>query len=291
MHQIARGIFYEDSFLGVTLGGLVFPHGVILVDAPLRADDARTWRAALGSQRGGNNRLLVILDAHPDRTLGVRALDCTTVAHQKTAQIFRNRPSIFKGQTVETGAVWELYSDAIGMRWASPDITFTTELSLHWGGPEILLNAHPGPTPGSTWLTIPSEKIIFVGDTLVTDQPPFLAYADLAAWKESLTLLEESFGDYTIIAGRGGLASIESIQRLQRLLNTVERGIERLAAQNAPPEATGEMISPLLAEYKFTPDWGERYTQRLRYGLLHYYARRYRPSSALDPSRLEDTEQ
>jgi hypothetical protein len=37
MHQIERGILYEDTYLGVTLGALVFSHGVIIIDAPIRA--------------------------------------------------------------------------------------------------------------------------------------------------------------------------------------------------------------------------------------------------------------
>jgi hypothetical protein len=104
---------YEDSYLGVTVGALIFSQGTILIDAPIRPEDTRTWRAAVMTQRGNSNRLLVSLDAHPDRTLGTRALECTIVSHQKAAQVFRNRPTIFKGQSVETGAAWETYSDAL----------------------------------------------------------------------------------------------------------------------------------------------------------------------------------
>ncbi len=52
MQQVDRGIFYEDGYLGVTLGGLVFSHGTIMIDAPLRPEDARAWRSALLKQRG-----------------------------------------------------------------------------------------------------------------------------------------------------------------------------------------------------------------------------------------------
>ena len=47
MRQIAPGIYIEDAFAGVTLGALILPHGTIMVDAPLRAEDARTWRASI----------------------------------------------------------------------------------------------------------------------------------------------------------------------------------------------------------------------------------------------------
>ncbi len=184
MQQIERGIYYEDGYLGVTLGGLVFSHGTIMIDAPLRADEARSWRSALLNQRGGSNRLLINLDAHPDRTLGARSMECTIVAHQKIADVFRNRPTIFKGQNIETGSIWENYTDAIGVRWANPDITFTDRMSLHWGGPEVVIEHHPGPSIGATWVLIPETKVVFIGDAVVLEQPPFLANADLIAWLE-----------------------------------------------------------------------------------------------------------
>ena len=86
MQQIDPGIYYEDSYLGVTLGALIMPRGTIMIDAPLRGEDARSWRSVLISQRSGPNRLLVNLDTHPDRTLGARAMECPIVAHKHTAQ-------------------------------------------------------------------------------------------------------------------------------------------------------------------------------------------------------------
>jgi glyoxylase-like metal-dependent hydrolase (beta-lactamase superfamily II) len=290
MQQIERGIFYEDSFLGVTLGGLVYSHGTILIDAPLRTEDARSWRATLLNQRGGANRLLINLDAHPDRTLGDRALDCIIVTHEKTAQRLRDQPTIFKGQNIESGAAWESYGDAIGMRWANPDITFTDRMALFWGGPEILLEHHPGPTPGAIWVAVAEEKVVFVGDTVVINQPPFLANADLGAWLESLDLLLSDFSGYTIVSGRGGLASVSDVRSQKKFLQKVEKGLERLANKNASPEATEGLVSSLLSGLEFLRDLQEEYIQRLQYGLFHYYHRHYRPG-VFDGLSQEEEEQ
>jgi len=291
MKQIENGIVYEDSYLGVTVGALIFSQGTILIDAPIRPEDTRTWRAAVMTQRGNSNRLLVSLDAHPDRTLGTRALECTIVAHQKAAQVFRNRPTIFKGQSVETGAAWETYSDAIGMRWASPDITFTERISLHWGAQDVILEHHPGPTPGSIWVILPSSKILFVGDTLVINQPPFLAQAELGAWLESLDLLIKTYASFTIVCGRGGLASMEDVRSLRKALKDILQSIERLAAKNAPPEATQDMVTPLLAQYGFAGKLRDLYSTRLTYGLHQCFARRYRPTNVIGQPEVEEEEQ
>jgi len=276
MQQIERGIFYEDSFLGVTLGGLVYSHGTILIDAPLRTEDARSWRATLLNQRGGANRLLINLDQHADRTLGDRALDCIIVTHEKTAQRLRDQPTIFKGQNIESGAAWESYGDSIGMRWANPDITFTDRMSLFWGGPEILLEHHPGPAPGSIWVAVPEEKVVFVGDAVVLNQPPFLANAELSVWLEGLDLLLSDFRGYTIVSGRGGLAAVSDMRDQKKFLQKVEKGLERLANKNASAEATEGLAASLLSAIEFSKDLEEEYLQRLQYGLFHYYTRHYR---------------
>jgi cyclase len=277
MQEITRGIYYETAYTGVTLGALVLPHGTILIDAPLRAEDARSWRAALLNLSGGNSRILVNLDAHPDRTLGARAVESTIIAHQKTAQVFRSRPSIFKGQNAESGSEWESYDDAVGTRWAMPDITFTQRISLHWGPPDVILEHHPGPALGAIWAIIPDSKVIFVGDSVLPKQPPFLTNADIPTWLESLDLLLTSYKDFTVISGRGGVVSGEPVRLQHQVLKNILKGLEKLAKRNAASDATENLIPNLLADMQFPPHLEEQYLLRLRYGLSQYYARRYRP--------------
>ncbi|HJW90161.1 MAG TPA: MBL fold metallo-hydrolase [Anaerolineales bacterium] len=282
MQQIERGIYYENGYSGVTLGALVFPHGTILIDAPLRAEEARAWRSALHNLGSGGNRFLVNLDAHLDRTLGARALDTTIIAHQKTAHVFRNRPSIFKGQTTESGAEWEANNDVLGNRWAIPDFTFTHRMYFQFGGPQVILEHHPGPALGSIWVLIPEARVIFAGDTILLDQPPFLASADLPAWIESLELLLSNYKDYLLISGRGGPVASEAVHTQLKQLRNILKGLEKLAKRNAPPELTEGLILSLIDDMDLPPKQREHYTQRLRHGLFFYYARRYRPIETYD---------
>ncbi len=282
MHQIAPGIHYEDLYAGVTLGAVILPHGTMMVDAPLRAEDARSWRSTLNHLSIGSNRILINLDAHLDRTLGSRALDSTIVAHQNTAQVFRNRPSVFKGHSADSGAEWEVSNDVFGIRWALPDITFSDRLHFLWGGPEIILEHHPGPTLGSIWVIIPSVKVMFVGDTILYDQPPFLASADLQAWIASLELLKDTYKQYTFISGRGGPNGVKDIRAQLKTLKKILQGMERLAKRNAPPEKTEGLISNLISDMSIPPQRREHYIQRLRHGLYYYYSQHYQPLESLE---------
>ncbi len=246
MQSIAKDIYIEDQYPGVTLGAINFPHGLIQIDAPPSPEDGRAWRAALLNLGGGAERLLVNLDAHPDRTLGARAMDCTVVAHEKTAQVFRSRPNTFKAQGDETGADWESIPGLGNIRWAPPEITFSHQMTIHWGESAVCSSTIPAPA-GATWVILPGAKVVFVGDAVLKNQPPFLAGADLPAWLETLKLLLSPVPE---LAGgqrarRGGCRRYhpgpEGISRYN-----VQDKIEKLAQKKASPEAVENLISPVV---------------------------------------------
>ena len=291
MQQIERGIYIENAYPGVTVGAILLPMGTILIDAPLRAEDARVWLNLLYNLGGKPSRMLVNLDAHPDRTLGARSMECTIIAHQKTAQVFRSRPLVFKGQNPESGAEWETYNDAVGMRWASPDITFSQRICLHWGPPDILLEHHPGPSSGAIWAIIPEVKVVFVGDTVLCNQPPFFANADIPVWLEALEMLKTSFRDYVIISGRGGAIPNEAVRTQYLTLKNVLKGMEKFARSNNSSEITESLIPDILTNLSFSLHVEDQYIQRLRHGLSQYYMRRYRPMDVANQAKAIEGEQ
>jgi glyoxylase-like metal-dependent hydrolase (beta-lactamase superfamily II) len=283
MQELAPNVYMEDHFPGVILGAINLPHGLIQIDAPSSPDDGRTWRATLLNLGGGVERMLVNLDSHPDRTLGVRAMDCTVVAHEKTAAVFRNRPNTFKAQGEETGADWEHVAGIGSIRWAPPEIFFTNQMTITWSNTTILLEHHPGPTAGAIWVILPERKVMFVGDALLKNQPPFLASADIPAWIETLELLgSKQYKDYDIVSSRGGLMPQTQVKTQIDYLKHVQRDLEKLANKSAAPEATEKLINNLLGLHKVSSAKQKQYAQRLRHGLRHYYIRHYHPTRGGD---------
>ncbi len=276
MQELAPNVYMEDIYPGVTLGAINLPHGLIQIDAPPSPEDSRTWRATLLNLGGGVERMLVNLDAHPDRTLGARAMDCAVIAHERTAAIFRSRPNTFKTQGDETGADWEQVSGLGSIRWAPPELTFTRQLALEWSEVRVVMEHHPGPASGAIWIVLPSHEIIFVGDLVSKSQPPFFASADLAQWKESLEMLmSASYKEYTVVSGRGGVVAETAIRAQYELVSQVHEEMQKLAAQKAPLEAVDAYAQKLAGAFKSPPGRLAHYTQRLRYGLTHYYKRHY----------------
>jgi glyoxylase-like metal-dependent hydrolase (beta-lactamase superfamily II) len=224
----------------------------------------------------GVERLLINLDGHPDRTLGARAMDCTIVAHEKTAEAFRNRPNTFKAQGDETGADWESVSGLGSVRWAPPEISFTSRMSIEWSNFSVVLEHHPGPTPGACWVILPEPRIIFVGDLVVKNQPPFLASANLPVWIKSLEHLSAEYKDYTIVSGRSGVISYDVVEVQREMLSNLYQKLELLSKSVIGPDTVESLIPALSGAVVAPVERQKQYFQRLSYGLRHYFARHYR---------------
>lgn len=283
MQSIADNVYIEDRYLGVTLGVIQQARGLIQIDAPPSPEDSRSWRAALMSLSGGPERVLLMLDAHPDRTLGARGMECTVIAQEKTAQVFRTRPTTFKAQGTETGADWETIAGLGTVRWVAPEISFGAQMALHWDGAPVILEHHPGPTVGAMWVIMREEKVVFVGDLVAKSQPPFVAHADLPAWIEALDLLSgPEFRGFTVVSGRGGTVSAAIIKAQVDLIKKIHDRLEKLARRGSSPDATEKLIDTFLGGFHSSAAKHKQYAQRLRYGLRHYYARHYRMGSAAE---------
>jgi glyoxylase-like metal-dependent hydrolase (beta-lactamase superfamily II) len=283
MQSIANNVYIEDHYLGVTLGAIQQTRGLIQIDAPPSPEDSRSWRAALMSLSGGPERVLLILDAHPDRTLGARAMECTVIAQEKTAQVFRTRPTTFKAQGTETGADWETIPGLGTVRWAAPELSFGEQMTLHWDEAPVVLEHRPGPTSGSMWVILNDQKVVFVGDLVAKNQPPFLAHADLPGWIEALEkLLKPEFRGFTVVSGRGGTVSAVNLKSQLELIKRVNDRLEKLAKRGSSPDAAEKLAETFVASFRTTAAKHKQFAQRLRYGLRHYYARHYKMGNAAE---------
>lgn len=282
MREISENVFIETAYAGVTLAAIHWERGLVLIDAPFRAEDVRAWRLTISGLNNDIDRMLVNLDAHYDRTLGARAMECTIVGHEIMANAFRNRSMTFKAQNSETGAEWESYTSLGSIRWAPPEITFSQSLQIQWEGRPLLLEHHPGPSTGAIWAVLPQQRIAFVGDAVIAGQPPFLASADLPAWINLLqSLLTPAYQDYTLISGRGGQVTCADVQAQLAMLEKLHTQMETLAHRKAAPEDTAALVPEILKQFPVEKEHRPgQYQQRLRVGLQNYFTRRYRSSGA-----------
>lgn len=281
MKEIAKDVFIEASFPGIILGAVCLEQGLVLIDAPLYSHDALPWRSSLSKPGSGSERLLVLLDEHLDRSIGAKAMKCVTVAHERTAQILSSRPASAKPMSTRTGALWETLDDLGTIHGSQPEITFTHSMNINWGEETVVLEYHAGPSRGAIWVILPVAKVIFMGDCVLSKQPPFLASADLDAWLDSLALLRSAkYRDYILISGRSGIVTQEEAKNQTTLLKRIQSGLEKLAHHKAEPGVTENFALELLKDFSArNRKEEEMFKARLLWGLQQLYSNHFYPAS------------
>lgn len=277
MKEIANNVFMENGFAGVTLGAVLTPQGVIMIDAPLYAKDFQSWRTTLTKSGSGMERLLVVLDEHYDRTIGTHPIRFSIIAHEKTVESIASRHSNVRMPVSLTGSEWEDLIDLNPLHWINPEITFSSKMSIEWGNDPVMLEFHPGPTEGSIWVILPKHKVAFVGDAVTPSQPPFLASANIDVWIETLNALKlAEFREYLIISGRGGLATKDDIKMQIKFLKTVNRKLKKFASINANQEAINKFAFDLSESFHpKNNNIRAFYETRLRFGITQYFRNHY----------------
>ncbi|MHB8135541.1 MAG: MBL fold metallo-hydrolase [Anaerolineaceae bacterium] len=277
MQEIANHVFIETIYPGVTLGAISRKHGLILVDSPFRQDDARSWRSALLNLGGGIARMLIQLDAHMDRTMGAKALECTILSHHDAANAFQNRPASIKAQTTDAGAEWESFNGLGSIRWGTPHITFTDQMMVHWDESPICIQHKPGISEGSIWPELIEEKIIFLGDAVVSKQTPFVGYANFSDWISHLSeLVTPKYQDYFFVGGRNGLLTSEDIHFQISLLNLINEQLLDLASFKSSLDSVNKLVPDLMKKIPgIQADQYDLFAKRLAYGLQINYSRRF----------------
>jgi glyoxylase-like metal-dependent hydrolase (beta-lactamase superfamily II) len=278
MQELAPKIFIETDYPGVVLGILNWSKGPVLIDAPFRPDDIRTWRASLLKLGDRPECLLINLDDHFDRTLGSRQIDCTVLGHEKLPQMLRDRPVNIKPQGIETGADWELHSAPGNIRWSAPEITFTEHMEVNCDHDTLMLDYRPGPSQAAIWVVLPAEKIVFVGDAVMPGSVPFLANADIPQWIDTLDLLlKPDYKNFRIVSGRAGVVTATEVKNQVKVLGKIAKYVEKLASKPLRNEDLQKTANRILNDCDVPSSREAQNLQRARYSLAQYLRRSVGP--------------
>lgn len=280
MRKIAPGVFTEDKYPAVLLGAIVTEEGLMLIDCPLKVEDARAWVASLGEY--GKSRYMTLLDTHPDRVLGARGLNIRLIGHDWTRRSMSAWSDTYKGNANPIGAEADGLKRVTGVRRAVPELTFSKKMDVYLGEREIHFIHRPGPTAGSIWVVLPQVKVVFIGDTVTVTEPPYLGQADVEAWLAALDDLRSSeFKGYKMVSAQDGLVKRDDINDMARFLRKVAHRIQSLADYEQPVEAVEKMVPQLAKSYKKIPAARrEQVLLRLQAGMVRLCSRSYPPENA-----------
>jgi glyoxylase-like metal-dependent hydrolase (beta-lactamase superfamily II) len=267
MRKIKKQVYIESKFTGVHLGVVRTHEGLMLIDCPLKSEEGKEWFAQLSEY--GVPRYLVLLDAHPDRVLGARAMELPLIAQDRTLETIREWADTFKGSLHPIGAESDRVKRITGVQRSAPEITFSKQMRIHLGEVIFEFLHRPGPQAGSSWILLPEEKVAFIGDTVAVDEPPYFGNANLERWLESLDELRSyPLEEYTLISSQGGPLNREEINAMARFLRKVEHRLQRVLNEKLNEQEIGLLAEELLEDFQVQGGRRDQMLLRLQAGLV-----------------------
>lgn len=233
MEQLAKDIFIETGYEGINVGAIITTTGVICIDTPTYARDARDWAARLHRLSPYPIQNIILTDADGDRILHTRWLNAPIITQQQAADRLRSYDKKYP-QTIIDSLIQRNPARARELSNSTVEyaaMSFSDEITLYRSGHEITLISAPGPRPGNLWVALPRKGVLFTGDSVVVGAHPRLHHPLSGAWISNLEKLKTMRQYHTLVSGRGAMAQPEDIDRILQYLRAMRDSVSTLHAR------------------------------------------------------------
>jgi cyclase len=270
IREIAPGIFVETEYHGANVAFIVTGEGVILIDTPMLPAEARQWLAEIKQRTDEKILYIINTDHHRAHVIGNQYFPTATViAHEHAwkemksyGDSFRTRLiNMYRERIPEAVEEWKEHLQII-----KPEITFIGRTILYKGDKEMHLIPVGGHTLATSVVYFPNEKLLFTGDAVVTNRPPFLSQGNTKQWLGALTYLRKLRYD-VLIPGHGELTGKEATENMSEYLRMVRRKVRSAYRAGLPKADTARSLSHLIRFWPIPPFEKPKADRRFKSGL------------------------
>lgn len=254
--EVAPNVFVETEFHGANVGFVVTDEGVILIDTPLLPEDARSWMEEIRRRTDREIVYIINTDHHRGHILGNQYFPTAAViAHEFAWKNMKSYGDSFRTRLLN------LYRERMPSaveEWGQnlhivlPEITFTDRTILFKGDKEIQLIPLGGHTEATTVVYFPEDQLLFAGDLVVTDRPPFLSQGDTGEWLAALRYLRK-LNYELLIPGHGELTGKEATENMSEFLRLVRRKVRSAYRAGLSKADTARSLRHLLNYWPIPP--------------------------------------
>ena len=282
MKKIVSNIYASTEYPEINIGFIVGSEGVIAVDAPTMPQDARAWRQMILDMTDLPIMYTVLTDAEPHRILSAGELKAPIVATR----------AAYKRAVSYTDGFWRNVVRKLKRRYPEeekelskvnvvlPEILFSGKLKLHKAGAEVNIQAIAGNAPGSAWVDMRDEGVIFLGDTMVVGTPPIMEETpDTKAWLSTLTKLRRPrFADIALVPGRGSISDHSVTRQISEFIRLARRRMRSLHRTGGDQKEASKFVDELLALFPTADEEQDQLDKRVKSGLERVYEELAPPS-------------
>jgi cyclase len=274
MDKLTSHVYVESGYRGCTVGAILTPQGVVCVDTPLLPADARSWRAQIATLTDLPVIYTIYTDGHRDRVLGQQWLGGLVVAHEATWEKLRSYGDAMRQQVIEFlshhHAVEAAEELARHLQLGLPSLTVSDggSLTLHLGKPQIVIRPVGGATPGSVWVELPDQAVVFAGDLVTTNTHPFMSESHTARWLERLNELRDpGYFATKLVPGRGGGYKRSDSQKVVDYLTEMRKRVREMMTERRGKFDPAELLLEFVDRFPIPANEHERVHRRIRTGL------------------------
>jgi len=270
VREVAPDVFVETEYHGANVGAIATGEGVILIDTPMLPHEAMQWRTEIRERTDQEVRYIISTDHHRAHVVGNQFFpEARVVAHELAwkeinsyGDSFRTRLlNMYRDRMPEAVEFWQEHLHIV-----HPEITYTGRTILLKGDKEIQLIPLGGHTPATTVVFLPRERLLFAGDLVVTNRPPFLSQGNTKEWLEALTFLRKLRYDI-LIPGHGELTGKEATEQMSEYLRMVRRKVRSAYRSGLSRADTARSLAYLVRTWPIPPFEKPKADRRFKSGL------------------------
>ena len=217
MHEIIKGVYYEDAYCSGNVGFAVTDDGAVLIDSPMLPKEAWAWLRKITATTKKGISLLINTDYKVERVLGNCFFPATlNIAHQLAWAELQRYDEAFLQRHIshQKDCDASIVSDLTKARVVLPELTLTADMTVYKGGRTFRLIYAGGHTPASIMVHLPAERILFSGDVVVNGQHPSLAQANSMRWLHALEVIRKLNNVDVIVPGHGQPCDLAATEAL-----------------------------------------------------------------------------
>ncbi len=243
--QIGNRVFINNEYLTCTTGFVVTRDGVVVIDTPLVPQQARDWRAQIAVEsKDARIRYVILTDHHRGHALGCQHfMPAQVIGHERAHKEMLGYTENFRERVRNSyKREPEIQEQLQHIEIIPPQMTFSKEACLVMGDTKIRCIHVGGHTPATCIVWLEGESICFVGDTIWTDQHPYMAQANSKEWLDALTLIQD-LNPKLIVPGHGNLCTVKDIEQLASYISKMRDGINRCLDANLDKSETKRALT------------------------------------------------
>ncbi|MEI2691387.1 MAG: MBL fold metallo-hydrolase [Anaerolineae bacterium] len=146
-----------------------------------------------------------------------------------------------------------------------------SRLDLEHGGRTVRLIHVGGHTEATILIWLPEEKVLFAGDTVWSDQHPYMAQANSKQWLEGLSYIRK-LHPASIVPGHGPVTTIESTEPLSEYIRYVRRQVRvRIRRGYTKQETASSLVKSLVPMFPVPSDRRSKIESQIKQGINRVY--------------------